>query len=386
MLQMAIYLRAFLTLISNIFKVIRLPLWDAAVMYVGLYSLKIFWSNYYYKDPDHFDDTILYFNFPLYIFIWIATVYFSGGYDEASNLRRLVRGLAIGTVLIAAVYGFLDMQYRSSRAIIAMGAVVAIAGTVSLRMLIHFFRFRNFNVGKEQPKNLVIVGSKAESERAERLLQRVQVVKNQLGLVAPKTDYDPKIYLGSIGELGRLIKIYKIEEMIFCSKDLAYYDIIHWMSRLGSTIAYKILPEDSRSIIGSSSKHTAGELYTVDVRFNIADLRNRRGKRTFDVLFALFLLATLPIQFLFIKNQLGLLQNIFAVLGANKSWIGYIPVAKPFTLPKLKPGVLTPADVVPVQPLGEATEQRLNFFYAKDYKLDKDAAIVLKAYRELGRQ
>jgi hypothetical protein len=74
------------------------------------------------------------------------------------------------------------------------------------------------------------------------------------------------------------------------------------------------------------------------------------------------------------------------VLWGQKSWVGYIPVAERFVLPKLKPGVLTPADAVPVQPLGEATEQRLNFFYAKDYKLDKDAAIVLKAYRELGRQ
>lgn len=386
MLQMAIYLRAFLTLISNIFKIIRLPLWDAAVMYAGLYSLKIFWSNYYYKDPDHFDDTILYFNFPLYIFIWIATIYFSGGYDESSNLRRLVRGLAIGTVLIAAVYGFLDMQYRSSRAIIAMGAVVAIAGTVALRMLIHFLQFRNFNVGKEQPKNLVIVGSKVESERAERLLQRVQIVKNQLGVVSPEMNYDPKIYLGSIHELDQVVKIYKIEEIIFCSKDLAYRDIISWMSRLGSKIAYKILPEDSPSIIGSSSKNTAGELYTVDVRFKIANLRNRRSKRTFDVLFALFLLITLPIQLIIIKNRLGLIQNIFAVLGAKKSWVGYIPVGKLFTLPKLKPGVLSPSHAISVDSLDKATQQRLNFFYAKDYRLGRDLEIIWKSFPRLGKR
>ncbi len=386
MLQMAIYLRAFLTLISNIFKVIRLPLWDAAVMYAGLYGLKVFWSNYYYKDSGHFDDTILYFNFPLYVFIWLTTIYFSGGYDESGNLRRLVRGLAIGTVLIAAVYGFLDMQYRSSRAIIAMGAVVAIAGTVALRMLIHFLRFRNFNVGKEQPKNLVIIGSKAESERGERLLQRVQIAKNQIGIISPKVEYDEQVFLGSINQLADLVRIYNIEEIIFCSKDLAYQDIIGWMSALNANIEYKILPENSQSIIGSSSKNTAGELYTVNVRFKISAPRNRRSKRTFDILLALFLLVTLPVQLLIVKNRMGLIRNIFTVLGAKKSWAGYIPLAKPLVLPKLKPGVLTPADAISIEKLDEATQQRLNFFYAKDYKISRDITIVYEAYRALGKR
>lgn len=384
MLQMAIYLRAFLTLIANIFKAIRLPLWDAAVIYAGLYGLKVFWSNYYYKDPHHFDATILYFNFPLYIFIWITTVYFSGGYDESNNLRRLVRGLAIGTVLIAAIYGFLDMQYRSSRAILAMGAVVATAGTVTLRILIHFFQFRNFNVGKEQAKKLVIIGSKTESERAEKLLQRVQVLKNQLGIISPKANYDDQIYLGSLDKLDELVAIYRIEEIIFCSKDIAYQDIIHWMSKLGAQLAYKILPEGSQSIIGSSSKNTAGELYTVDVRFRIADLRHRRGKRTFDVLFSLFLLVTLPIQMLVVKNRLGFVRNIFSVLFAKKSWVSYIPTEEKVGLPKLKIGILSPSHAISVQALDEATQQRLNFFYAKDYHLQKDWEIIWLGYAHLG--
>lgn len=295
-----------------------------------------------------------------------------------------MRGLAIGTVLIAAVYGFLDMQYRSSRAIIAMGVVVAIAGTVALRMLIHFLRFRNFNVGKERPKNLVIIGSKAESERVERLLQRVQVAKNQIGIISPEAAYDPQIYLGSIDQLADLVKIYKIEEIIFCSKDLAYQDIITWISTLASRIEYKILPERSQSIIGSSSKNTAGELYTVDVRFNIADLRNRRSKRTFDILLALFLLITLPVQLLIVNNRFGLIRNIFTVLSAKKSWVGYIPVAKALVLPKLKPGVLTPADAISIEKLDEATQQRLNFFYAKDYRLGRDWDIIWRGWYLLG--
>ena len=137
MLQAAIYLRAFITLISNFLKKIRLPFLDAIVIYTGLFGLKIFWELYYYKTPNHFEGALLYFNYPLYILIWLISVY----------IRRLVRGLLVGTVLIAAVYGFLDSEYRSSRALIVMGMVWAITATVALRMLLHFTKYHNFNVG-----------------------------------------------------------------------------------------------------------------------------------------------------------------------------------------------------------------------------------------------
>ena len=385
MLQWAIYFRAFITLITNLIKKIRLPLLDTALIYVGLIGLKIFWAHYYYKDPNYFKDNILYFNFPLYTFIWITTVYFSGGYEELGNLRRLVRGLLVGTLFIAAVYGFLDLEYRSSRAVILLGASWAIAGTVALRVFLHFLKFRNFNVGRERAKNLVIVGSKAESERVEKLLQQAQVQKNLIGLVAPKDDIDHKIFLSGLSQLAEVVQIYKIEEIIFCSKDIASQQIMQWMSKLGSSVEYKILPEESLSIIGSNSKNTIGELYTIDIRFRIADPRQRRSKRTFDLLFCLFGILTLPFQVLIIQKPAGFVQNLWAILIARKTWVGYANTAELSSLPKLLPGVLSPLDALPIKNVNAPTTQRLNFLYAKDYQVAKDLTIIWAAYRQLGR-
>ncbi len=386
MLQLAIYFRAFLTLITNVLSRIRLPLLDAAVMYVGLCGLKIFWAHYYYKDPDYFKDHMLYFNFPLYTMIWVLTLYFSGAYDDSGNLRRLVRGIFIGTVLIASVYGFLDLAYRSSRAIIVLGMAWAMAGTAALRMLWHFIQYKNFDVGRERAKNLVIVGTIAESERAEKLLQQAQVQKNLLGVIAPNSDADDNIFLGNISQLQDLVKIYDVEEIIFCAKDTENQQIITCMHTLGAKISYKILPEGSQSIIGSSSKHTAGELYTIDVRFRIADPRQRRSKRSFDVLLALFIMITLPLQVFIIKRWVGLLYNLYEVLRGRKSWVGYaLPVSPTGHLPRLLPGILSPADGLPVADVQASTVQRLNFLYARDYRLEKDWAIVWKGYRQLGR-
>jgi hypothetical protein len=54
------------------------------------------------------------------------------------------------------------------------------------------------------------------------------------------------------------------------------------------------------------------------------------------------------------------------------------------TLPALRPGVLSPLDALPFCPTDEATIQRLNLLYAKDYHIDNDLSIIWHAYRKLG--
>ncbi len=385
MLRFAIYLRAFLTVVSNFFKKAYLPLLDAVLIYTGLYFLSDFWASYHFKDPNYYDEVILYFNFPLYILIWLLTVYFSGGYDNGFGLRRLVRGLMVGTVILAAVYGFLDLEYRPSRALILLGAAWALVSTATLRFLLHFVQYGNFELGRSPQQNLVIVGDKQESERVQHLLMQAQVSKNLIGTVSPEAIINDAEYLSPLRQLDEVVQIYKINELIFCSKDISSQDIMYWMNELGPSLDYKIVPEDSLSIIGSSSKNTAGELYTIDIRFRLAEPTNRRNKRLLDIVLALWLLLSLPIQLLFIKKSKGLLQNSLQVLLGKKSWVGYVQVKNQLEkLPTLPEGVLTPLSILSIENLSDRTIQRINLLYAKDYQLQKDLDIIWKAYRHLG--
>jgi len=386
MLRFAIYLRAFLTVVSNFFKKAYLPLLDALLIYVGLYFLSDFWASYHFKDPNYYDEVILYFNFPLYILIWLLTVYFSGGYDNGFGLRRLVRGLMVGTVILAAVYGFLDLEYRPSRALILLGAAWALVSTATLRFLLHFMRYGNFELGRSPQQNLVIVGDKQESERVQHLLMQAQVSKNLIGTVSPEAIINDAEYLSPLRQLDEVVQIYKINELIFCSKDISSQDIMYWMNELGPSLDYKIVPEDSLSIIGSSSKNTAGELYTIDIRFRLAEPTNRRNKRLLDIALALWLLLSLPLQLLFIKKPKGLLQNSLQVLLGKKTWVGYVQVKNQLEkLPTLPAGVLTPLSILSIENLSDRTIQRINLLYAKDYQLQKDLDIIWKAYRYLGQ-
>ncbi|MFQ5446251.1 MAG: glycosyltransferase [Saprospiraceae bacterium] len=391
MIYGAIYLRAGLTLVTNFFKKAALPLMDAVVICGGLLFLKYFWARYYYHDPGYYDPKFVFFNVPFYTAMWLGAVFFTGGYDEPYNLRRLARGLLIGTLVLSAVYGFLPLELRPSRAILLLGAVWAMGGTVALRTAVHFFNTGNLGVGMPRPGNLVIAGSPEESERVRTLLSQVQVQKNFIGTVVPNSQFSilNSQLLSTLDRLDEVVQIYKIDEIIFCSRDVSSESIMEWMSRLGPGLDYKIVPQESISIIGSSSKDAAGELYTIDIRFKIATPMARRNKRVFDLLFAVFCLLFVPVFLVFVKNRGSFFGNIFQVFSGKKSWVSYASHQSPVTshhLPKIRPGILSPLDALGKRQLDDATIQRLNFLYAKDYDVWRDLEVVWKGARELGRQ
>lgn len=409
MIYGAIYLRAGMTLLTNFFKKSALPLLDTGLLFGGLIGLKYFWARYYYDDPGYYDPKFVWFNIPLYVVVWLGSVFFTGGYDERYNLRRLVRGLVIGTVVLSAIYGYLPLELRPSRAIVLLGAVWAVSSLAGLRTFIHFLRTGNLAVGHSRPENLVIVGSEAESGRVRNLLGQAQVRKNFIGTVIPisdvgvrnSTDPDSEIRtpvirnrnteIASLDRLDEVVQIFKIDEVIFCSRDVSSEEIMSWMSRLGPGIAYKIVPRESLSIIGSSSKDAAGELYTIEIRFNIATRMAQRNKRVLDLLLVVGCsLFVVPLLFL-VKKPWGFLKNIVSVLLGKKSWVGYSLLKSDIrhptseSLPRIRPGVLSPLDALPGRQLDEPTTQRLNFLYAKDYDVWRDLEIVWRGMRELGQ-
>jgi GT2 family glycosyltransferase len=384
MLRGAIYFRALLTLVSNMVKKWYLPVLDATLLFGGLFFLKDFWGNYHFNDPNYYADRLLYFNFPLYIIVWLTSIYFSGHYDKRSDLRLLVRGLLVGSLVIAAIYGLLPLDLRSSRALIVLGTVWALGSLTLLRVLLHFLRYRNFDLGRERLKNLVVVGSLMESERVQQLLSQAAVHQNLIGTVAPNAKTDAK-YLSALSQLEEVVRIYQVDEVSFCAKDLANEDIMQWMTRLGPTISYKIVPEESLSIIGSRSKNEPGELYTIKIQYNINQPLQRRNKRLFDLLSSLFLLLTLPIHLLFIRQPNSFITNCLTVLIGQKTWIGYHPFSTPdHTLPQLRPAILPNSVHLQKEKLSEATQRRLDFFYAKDYRVFRDLELLWRAYRKLG--
>ncbi|MBA3705536.1 MAG: hypothetical protein H0W84_06435, partial [Bacteroidetes bacterium] len=187
-------------------------------------------------------------------------------------------------------------------------------------------------------------------------------------------------YVGNINQIEEVIEIYKINEVIFCSRDISSQGIIDYMHTLVSAdVDFKIAPPESLSIIGSNSIDTAGDLYIIDVN-SISKPKNKRNKRLFDVLCSLLILMLSPILILFQKNKINFAKNIFLVLLGLKSWVGYDNDNQE-QLPKLKPSVFSPADALKNMALTNDTRNRLHLSYSKDYKVENDLTIVWRSLR-----
>ena len=105
------------------------------------------------------------------------------------------------------------------------------------------------------------------------------------------------------------------------------------------------------------------------------------------MLVSISLLILYPVALFIVRNPIGLLRNILSVLFCLKSWVGYYARSTDdlHHLPAIRKGVLNPADAVKTKPIPPDTLSRLNLMYARDYKFTNDLNLIVKRFRELGR-
>jgi len=383
MLRLAIYFRAFLTLLGNFFRQGQLPLADLLLFYGGLVWLKHFWAVYRFGDPHYYAADFLWINAPLYTGIWLFAAWLFGAYEKDNQLEGLRRGLLTGMVGIAAVYGFLDPAYRTSRALIVLGTAWSwVAGTV-WRHLLHLIRQGTLLSQVRRQPPVLLVGSREETDRVEALLAQARIHKPVAGRIDPGGQPGDSLQLGHIDQLDVVVSVFGIGEIIFCSRDIAYTTIIAYMTQLGPAIAYKILPEGGQTIIGSHHKNSRGELYTVAPVFELDRPLLKRQKRLLDLFLALCCVPALPVLLWWVRPSRGLLVNITAVILGKKTWVGYAGTADS-GLPRLKPGVLSPAFAYTNNHLSPYALHQLNTAYARDYTPAKDWEIFRRGWKKLG--
>lgn len=390
LINVAIYLRAGVAIASQFIRRIAMPVADFLVLFAGMYLLKIYWeqNHKYVREP--YDINFITVAVPMYISIWLFTVFLSGGYDKPIRLKKIVRGVFIGTITIAVIYAFVNEEWRFSRALIVLGAFWAVIGMVSLRLFLNFIRSKAFEIDYfVSKKNIIIVAEAGEGDRILKLLEHVQLDTSFIGFVDPGKQFRTvdEIYLGNIVQLKEILEVYKINEVIFSTKSTSVQEIIDWMSRINdSLIDYKIAPEESMFIIGSNSVDNPGDLYTIDFNLAITKIANKRNKRLLDIIVSLVLLISFPVSLFLITNKSGYFKNCFDTLIGKKTWVGYINnLFDVRNFPKIKKGVLNPVDGLSFSNINESTAKKLNTIYAKQYQVENDIRIIIKGFKNLGR-
>jgi O-antigen biosynthesis protein len=384
-IHLAIYFRAFISIFKRIFEKIYLPILDAVLIFVGFLFITPVWERIRFE-PGHYPSEFLQIVVPVYVAIWLGGILFSGGYKKPVSLFKILRGLLWGTIAILLIYSLVDEDLRFSRVLILLGAFWSVFSILFSRLLFHWLRIKEFRLDVKKAKRIAIVGHSTEATRVKNLLEDSQIQSELAGFIAIDNTDRGQNYIGQIEQLSEIIRINRINEIIFCAENISSAQIIRAMLDLTQLdVEYKIAPPESISIIGSNSIHTAGDLYVVNINA-ISKAGNQRKKRMFDIGVTVICLFLSPALLWFYNQKLNFINNIFSVLWGKKSWIGYIPNQKTTNnLPVLKPGILHPGDLFPELSLDDEKVIRLNMLYAKDYSISTDTEILFKGWRNLER-
>ena len=385
-INLAIYFRAALAIFNRFIKKIFWPVFDFALIYGGYFFIKSYWEQHYMMAGSHYyPPYFMQIIVPIYILIWLFSIWLSGGYDKPVKLFRIIRGIGLGTIIILVVYALLPISLRFSRALILLGGLWSLISMISTRSIFHMFKFKNIGVGSDKSKRIIIAGNNEEPVRIATLI-RAHSNPAFIGLVSSEQDSAKKEnFLGDFSKLKELVEVYKIDEIIFCGDEIPPQDIINKMSELSeSPVNFKIAPPESLYIIGSNSIDAFEDMFMVNINA-INKPANERIKKLFDLSVSFGLIASYPVSCFIVKHPWGLIKNIFSVLFGKKTWVGYNNLPNNKRLPKIRKSVLNPADAFKSKDFDLQTLANLNSLYAREYKPENDLNILIKGFSNLGR-
>ena len=377
-IQLAIGVRGMLSALAAFVRQIGMPVVDAILVMVSFWLAKSIWNSSV-KTGTSYDATLLWISFTALTGVYLLIAYYAGLYDREYKTGNLWRTATAGTLTVLALYSLLPEQYRFSRAIILLGAVMAFIVMAVARKL--FIRWNVIAAGSRGTALALVAGSKEEYQEVVSLLAQSR------GTITTPFYTDQQPGPDSFPEKLRLIArtgTPDTRELIYCVGEMPVRQLIENMQEAAGRISFRIHYHGSGSMVGSDSSKTSGSSLSGEDRFRLARPYFRRLKRLTDTGVSMLCMLLFPFHFVFVRRPLHFLRNCAAVLTGKNTWVGYAGHAE--GLPVLKPGIIGPDRVVlsaPGRP-GTAYLNVVDAEYAEKYDPLTDLWLILSSYRHAG--
>jgi lipopolysaccharide/colanic/teichoic acid biosynthesis glycosyltransferase len=203
--------------------------------------------------------------------------------------------------------------------------------------------------------------------------------------------------LGSIENIGKVIRDQRVTEVIFSTDALSYADILSVISRSRErSVNFRLVPNSIEVIIGKTHIDQLEDIPLLEIEYNIDRPWNRVTKRTFDIVFSLILLViTGPYHLLrgLLKGEGSAksrdsMRNLFSVATGEMSLVGPPPnrtetgdnSSEKRSFYFGKPGITGLAQLHPRYEMVNGEVEKYNLYYAKNQSLWLDAEILVKSF------
>lgn len=380
-INIGIILRAVMGAVKLVLKAIRMPLLDALLLLLTLLTIKDFWVVHV-KNIAVIPLSSVYATFPVYLALWVISLYFNGAYDQPYRALRVMRGMLIGTIVILAYYGLLQPELRYSRAIIIFTGLIGTVILLGIHELLYRLGILKLVQYDQIPRKAVIVADQEKYTATSLTLRHVHYAPEITGRINPGSEQAGA--LAALPDMQHLLYTAGIDEVIFCINGLTYSQVFEQMQHCGPNYDYKIHLPGSTSFVGSNSSQTAGDLYTIDRRYNLEQFGHQRNKRVLDIVSSFIFLLFFPVTILLVKRPWQFIANCFQVLLGKRTWVGYIAAQNNSYLPRLRKGILPPYNVLADYDPNQTIKQQLDITYAQGYKAINDVNLMLKNFKYLG--
>ncbi|MDA3883538.1 MAG: glycosyltransferase [Bacteroidales bacterium] len=382
----AIWIRALFALVSRVVKKIIFPILDVGIIMSGFYILATWWASYHFGNEYYYPREFFNHIAPVFTGLYLIAIYFSAGYERPVKLNNLIKGISFGFLSVLIIYSLFPESLRYSRLLLLLGFAWNMITLITLRGIFHVLGISNLGILIKENKHIVLVGNEKETKRVYTFLHETGHHNTIVGFISLDRSIQSEKYIGTIDQLQEIVRMYNINEIIFCLQDVGAAQIIKNMLRFTDLqVDFKIAPPESFSVIGSNSSNTAGELYIIEFN-SIAKGLNKKKKRLFDISCSFLLLCTSFIWTWFMSKPWNALKNCVQVLFGTKTWIGYSPIflenQQDNQLPKIKKSVLYPGMNYSWKNHTSVIEQA-HISYIKDYKIRQDIYLVYKHFQHL---
>lgn len=382
LIQIAVYFRASIAILKRIWDRLGFPLVEFGMILGNVLFIKNLWEkNYKFTEggayPAIFDQLAA----PIYAFAFVFFFWILNGYKRPYRFRPIVIGVFLGFITIATI-SYIFPSINFSRAIVGIASMTTPFIALFNRAIHNYFLHGNVFFDKYFSKRTLIIADKQEFERVyQMILEEVPYDCDLAGYISPMEKYeDDEMCLGTIQQLEEVLKVHKIEEIIFCNQSISTRDIITFMSKLRNEVtAYRIVPKNAHFIMGHHQVYEAGPQNYV-VFSSLALPETRLKKQVFDILVSLFLFFAFPFTFWLYENPLLALKNLWYILKGKYHLVGYIDGSNP-DLPPLKNGIL---NIRLIYHYNQKNPQVLDKQYARYYTLGLDFQILLQGFRKIG--
>ncbi len=322
LLKAAIIFRAGLAMGKYLLSQIFWPLLDFTLFSAALWGLTQAWSYGQYHTFAYHDEVIRWL-VPAYGAIWAFAFAVNRYHHYPYSFSKLARSTLLGTVLMLAFYAILPEEYRYSRAVVLLSPLVIAPLAMASRAAYHWWRHRNRWFFREPLRRILWIGKPEHARLLSEIYRRNRIPHQIIGYLG--TAPSGKGYLGRPDQIADAVHIHKANEIVFFQEDISLDKVFEWMTELGHAhISFKIIPTDSRFLIGSDLQIPHGQYLALDVAVTPS---SRWAEWAFNAALSFALVAAFPFLWRRLSSPAAFFRNVWKVLRGRAAWTGPSPTA-----------------------------------------------------------